>query len=55
LWKRGWPCRFERYLDHVKIACAAEGVGEAKAYLGVAPSISLLGNGEATTMRRDRT
>jgi hypothetical protein len=43
LWKRGWPCRFERYLDHVKIVCAVDGVREAKAYLGVAPSFSLLG------------
>jgi len=43
LWKRGWPCRFERYLSHVKIACAADGVREAKAYLGVAPRFPLLG------------
>jgi hypothetical protein len=51
LWKRGWPCRFERYLDHVKITCTADRVTEAKAYLGIAPSFSLLGYGDATTMR----
>jgi hypothetical protein len=44
--KRGWPCRFERYLDHMKIVCATGGVSEAKAYLGVAPSFSLLGYGK---------
>ncbi len=43
LWKRGWTCRFERYLDHVKVSCAAGGVSEAKAYLGIAPSFGLLG------------
>jgi hypothetical protein len=43
LWKRGWRCRFERYLDLVKISCTADGVREGKAYLGVAPSFSLLG------------
>jgi hypothetical protein len=41
-WNRGWPCRFERFLDHVKITCTA-GVCEAKAYLGVTPGFSLLG------------
>jgi hypothetical protein len=55
LWKRGWPCRFERYLDHVKVTCAAGDVSEAKAYIGVAPSFSLLGYGQATTMRRSGT
>jgi len=42
LWKRGWPCRFERYLNHIKTTCAAGEVSEAKAYLGVAPGFSLL-------------
>jgi hypothetical protein len=41
LWKRGWPCRFERYLNHIKTTCAAGEVSEAKAYLGVAPGFSL--------------
>jgi hypothetical protein len=41
LWKRGWPCRFERYLNHIKTTCAGGEVSEAKAYLGVAPGFSL--------------
>ena len=41
--RRGWPCRFERYLNHVKVTFAGGEVCEAKAYLGVAPGFSLIG------------
>lgn len=43
LWRRGWPCRFERYLNHVKVTCAGGELCEAKAYLGVAPAFWLIG------------
>ena len=42
LWKGGWPCRFERYLDHIKVTCGEDGLREAKAYLGIAPTLSML-------------
>ncbi|MGH7898535.1 MAG: hypothetical protein ACREQQ_11320 [Candidatus Binatia bacterium] len=42
LWKRGWPCRLQRYLNHVKVTCTGEGPREAKAYLGVSLGLCLI-------------
>jgi hypothetical protein len=41
--KHGWPYRFERYLNHLKVTCAGGTACEAKAYLGVEPGFALLG------------